>query len=83
MTCPDSALLSGIKSLQASPHNMRPILEELSLILHGDRSWSRAEIFRAGEIMLDGKIVINRKETPYANRTGRKDKIGLRSLRQR
>ena len=34
---------------------MRKILEELSRVLHADASWSRADIFRAGEILLDRK----------------------------
>lgn len=55
MTEPGTPLLSSIKSLRAHPANMRRILEELSQILHGDISWSRAEIFRAGEILLERK----------------------------
>jgi hypothetical protein len=55
MTEIDTPLLSTIKSLQTSPPNMRKILEELSRMLHADASWSRADIFRAGEILLDGK----------------------------
>ena len=55
MTEPDTPLLSSITSLQDSPVNIRPILEELSQILHADSSWSRADIFRAGEILLDRK----------------------------
>ena len=51
----DSDLISRIKSLQAASPSMRGILEELSQVLHADSSWSRAEIFRAGEILLDRK----------------------------
>jgi len=57
MTEIDTPLLSSIQSLQTSPPNMRKILEELSQVLHADASWSRAEIFRAGEILLDRKNV--------------------------
>ena len=53
MTEPDTPLLSSIKSLHAHPANMRRILAELSQVLQGDDSWSRAEIFRAGEILMD------------------------------
>ena len=55
MTELDSALLSRIESLQSASPSLREILEELSQVLHADRSWSRAEIFRAGEILLDRK----------------------------
>ena len=55
MTELDAALLSSIESLQTASPGMREILEELSQVLHADRSWSRAEIFRAGEILLDRK----------------------------
>jgi len=34
---------------------MRRVLEELSQVLQADKSWSRAEIFRAGKILLDRK----------------------------
>ena len=55
MTELDSALLSRIESLQSASPSIREILEELSQVLHADSSWSRAEIFRAGEILLDRK----------------------------
>ncbi len=55
MTKADTPLLSSLKSLQASPADMRRILEELSQVLQADKSWSRAEIFRTGEILLDRK----------------------------
>ena len=55
MTEPDTPLLSSLKSLHAHPADMRRIFEELSQVLHDDSSWSRAEIFRAGEILLDRK----------------------------
>ncbi|MEK6194040.1 MAG: cobalamin B12-binding domain-containing protein [Deltaproteobacteria bacterium] len=55
MTKADTPLISSIKSLQSSPADMRRILEELSQVLRADKSWSRAEIFRAGEILFDRK----------------------------
>ena len=55
MTEPDAPLLSSIKGLRGSPANMRSILAELSRVLHADSAWSRAEIFRAGELRLDWK----------------------------
>ena len=51
----DSPLLASLKSLQTSQQSMRPILEEMSRMLHANASWSRAEIFRAGEILQDRK----------------------------
>ena len=55
MTKIDTPLLSAINSLQTARPNMRNMLEELSQLLHADGSWSRAEIFQAGEILLDRK----------------------------
>ena len=55
MTESDTPLLSSLKSLHAHPTDMRLIFEDLSQVLQGDTSWSRAEIYRAGEILLDRK----------------------------
>jgi methylmalonyl-CoA mutase cobalamin-binding subunit len=57
----DTPLLSSLKSLRASPLRMRHILEELSRILHADGSWSRAEIFQAGEFLMDRKNALSIK----------------------
>jgi len=61
MTDIDTPLLSLIKSVQTSRLSMRKILEELTRALHADSSWSRAEIFQAGEILLDRKNALSIK----------------------
>jgi hypothetical protein len=61
MTEIDTPLPSSIKSLQAAAPSMRNILEELSQVLHADGSWSRAEIFQAGGILLDHKNALSIK----------------------
>ncbi|MCG6909054.1 MAG: cobalamin B12-binding domain-containing protein [Deltaproteobacteria bacterium] len=45
-------LLSSIRGLQHPRTDLRCVLEQLAEILDKDRSWSRAEIFRAGEMLL-------------------------------
>lgn len=59
MPVSDSPLLSSLQGLRASSSSMRSILEELSQVLHADSSWSRAEIHRAGEILLDRKKALS------------------------
>ena len=51
----ESPLLTSLDTLKTAPLNIRPILEELSRVLHADGSWSRAEVFQTGKILLEQK----------------------------